>query len=447
MTLLDLTTPRRAARPARRRCPSRSSAPARSASPPPRNLVERGIDFVVYEAGDRIGASVAAVGPHPAVLAVEAPRRPGLAAPARGDRLGSCPTPSALPTGAELVEQYLAPLAALERDRRRASAPASTVDRRHPRGHGPHPHRRPRADPVPAARPHRRRRRGGHRPRRDRRLGHLPLARTASSSSGLDPLGLAEVADRVSHALPDVLGRERAPFAGRHTDGRRRRPLRRQHAAGPRRARRRRSPAPASPGSSATRSAVRVITSADDELAGRARRSAAASTRSSRPGAIDVVDRFEIVRARARTDERRRGSSDTARGEVVEPRHRPRRERDRLPPEPRHAARDPPRARRHRRGAQAPRAADRPERAHAAAPSSRTASPSSRTPSTSFFIVGMKSYGRAPTFLLATGYEQVRSVTAWLAGDTAAAANVELVLPGDRRVLDRRSAAGAAAAR
>ncbi len=36
-------------------------------------------------------------------------------------------------------------------------------------------------------------------------------------STGLDPLGLAEVADLVSHALPDVLGRERARFAGRHT--------------------------------------------------------------------------------------------------------------------------------------------------------------------------------------------------------------------------------------
>jgi hypothetical protein len=41
----------------------------------------------------------------------------------------------------------------------------------------------------------------------------------------------------------------------------------------------------------------------------------------------------------------------------------------------------------------------------------------------------MKSYGRAPTFLLATGYEQVRSISAWLAGDAASARNVELVLP------------------
>jgi hypothetical protein len=46
-----------------------------------------------------------------------------------------------------------------------------------------------------------------------------------------------------------------------------------------------------------------------------------------------------------------------------------------------------------------------------------------------FYIVGMKSYGRAPTFLLATGYEQARSVVAMLAGDVAAAERVELVLP------------------
>ncbi len=46
-----------------------------------------------------------------------------------------------------------------------------------------------------------------------------------------------------------------------------------------------------------------------------------------------------------------------------------------------------------------------------------------------FYIVGMKSYGRAPTFLMATGYEQVRSITAALAGDWEAAQRVELDLP------------------
>jgi thioredoxin reductase len=44
-------------------------------------------------------------------------------------------------------------------------------------------------------------------------------------------------------------------------------------------------------------------------------------------------------------------------------------------------------------------------------------------------LVGMKSYGRAPTFLAMTGYEQVRSIAAALAGDHDAAARVELTLP------------------
>lgn len=52
-----------------------------------------------------------------------------------------------------------------------------------------------------------------------------------------------------------------------------------------------------------------------------------------------------------------------------------------------------------------------------------------RHPEASFYIAGIKSYGRAPTFLLATGHEQVRSIAAFLAGDLEAARRVELVLP------------------
>lgn len=50
-------------------------------------------------------------------------------------------------------------------------------------------------------------------------------------------------------------------------------------------------------------------------------------------------------------------------------------------------------------------------------------------PDQDFYIAGMKSYGRAPTFLLATGYEQVRSIAAALAGDHQAAERVQLSLP------------------
>ena len=50
-------------------------------------------------------------------------------------------------------------------------------------------------------------------------------------------------------------------------------------------------------------------------------------------------------------------------------------------------------------------------------------------PEPDFYTVGVKSYGRAPTFLLLTGYEQARSVAAAIAGDLAAAESVHLVLP------------------
>ncbi|WP_328776575.1 NAD(P)-binding domain-containing protein [Streptomyces goshikiensis] len=50
-------------------------------------------------------------------------------------------------------------------------------------------------------------------------------------------------------------------------------------------------------------------------------------------------------------------------------------------------------------------------------------------PEQGLYLVGMKSYGRAPTFLAMTGYEQVRSITAALAGDVESADRVELTLP------------------
>lgn len=50
-------------------------------------------------------------------------------------------------------------------------------------------------------------------------------------------------------------------------------------------------------------------------------------------------------------------------------------------------------------------------------------------PEPNVFLAGMKAYGRAPTFLALTGFEQVRSIAAELVGDRAAAERVELVLP------------------
>lgn len=50
-------------------------------------------------------------------------------------------------------------------------------------------------------------------------------------------------------------------------------------------------------------------------------------------------------------------------------------------------------------------------------------------PESGFYAIGAKSYGRAPNFLMATGFEQARSVVAALVGDMAAADAVQLELP------------------
>jgi thioredoxin reductase len=65
-------------------------------------------------------------------------------------------------------------------------------------------------------------------------------------------------------------------------------------------------------------------------------------------------------------------------------------------------------------------------------------------PEPDFYTVGIKSYGRAPTFLLLTGYEQVRSVAAALAGDMVSADAVQLVLPETGVCTVPSSAPGAA---
>lgn len=50
-------------------------------------------------------------------------------------------------------------------------------------------------------------------------------------------------------------------------------------------------------------------------------------------------------------------------------------------------------------------------------------------PEPNLFVAGMKSHGRAPNFFLFYGYEQVRSIAAWLAGDMEAANRIEFQLP------------------
>ncbi|WP_396667539.1 FAD-dependent oxidoreductase [Microbacterium sp. R86528] len=386
------------------------------------NLAERGIEFTVFEAGDSVADSVRKWG-H---IRLFSPWR-HLVDPASARLLQatgwSHPAEEALPNGAELVEEYLMPLAALPvmHDNVRTGVEVLAVsregmDRTRTRGR--------------AATPFMLRIRDAQ-----GEITDLPARavidasgtyRTPNSlgSSGLDPLGLAEVADLVSHALPDVLGTECQRFAGRHTV---------VVGAGHSAANTLINLAALAekvPGTRVTwtirnRGAARVSTSPDDELVARAKIGGRVDTLVER-GVIDVVDRFEIVRLMREGESVRivgnRGGelADIEADVVVNATgFRPnldmlreiRLELDDIVEAPKRLAPliDP---NEHSCGTVEP---------HGFA--------ELRQPEDGFFIAGMKSYGRAPTFLLATGYEQVRSIAAWIDGDTASATKVELSLP------------------
>lgn len=386
------------------------------------HLLERGIDFVIFEAGDQAAASVRAWG-HTRLfspwkhLVDPASRR---LLEAQGWQL---PDPERAPTGTELVEKYVAPLAALEPIAARLHIGAEVLGVT---------------------------REGMDRTRTWARF-NTPFSlrvRSASgaiedvaaravidasgtyrspnslSSGGLELLGMAEIADRVTDALPDVLGRDRALFAGRHTTV-----VGAGHSAA-NTLLALASLARDEPGTTVTwlirnAQAVRVSSSPDDQLEGRAALGSRVD-RAVADGRISVLDGFEIIRAHRTGDAielvgHRRGEVVTHTTDIVvnATGFRPdldmlreiRLELDEIVEAPKRLAPliDP---NVHSCGTVEPHGFR--ELTH---------------PEKGFFVVGMKSYGRAPTFLLATGYEQVRSVTAWLAGDTASAANVELVLP------------------
>jgi cation diffusion facilitator CzcD-associated flavoprotein CzcO len=178
------------------------------------HLHERGMNFNVYEAGDTVASSMASWGHirlfSPWELLVDSSARRIL------EPTGwQSPEPSSLPTGAELIESYLVPLAATDAiaphivtgttveavsrqgmDRTRSAGRAST----------PFVLRMLHSDGT-----------------RSEVLARAVIDASGTyatpnslGSSGLDPLGLPEVADCVSHALPDVLGAERSRFAGKH---------------------------------------------------------------------------------------------------------------------------------------------------------------------------------------------------------------------------------------
>ncbi|UIP59955.1 FAD-dependent oxidoreductase [Agromyces marinus] len=393
------------------------------------NLLERGIDVVVYEAGDRVGASIREWG-H---IRLFSPWRM-LVDPASRRLLEASgwqhPAEDRLPTGTELVERYLEPLAALEplasrirfgidvtavaregMDRTRTAGRAATpfvLRVREASGEVQDVAARAVIDASGTW-------------RTPNRLG----------SSGLDPLGLDEVADAVTHALPDVLGTDRARFAGRRVTV-----VGAGHSAANTllalAALAREEPGTRITWAIRNASAVRVTTSEDDGLAARASIGRRVDDLVA-AGRVEVLDRFEIVRLGRAADG---GGGDgggvrivgSRGGELVE--HdadvivnatgfRPdldmlrevRLELDDVVEAPKRLAPliDP--------------------NVHSCGTVEPHGFAELRQPEDGFFLVGMKSYGRAPTFLLATGYEQVRSIAAWLADDAAGAAKVELVLP------------------
>ncbi|MGU3645051.1 NAD(P)-binding domain-containing protein [Microbacterium sp. C23T] len=386
------------------------------------NLLERGIDFTILEAGERAAASIRLWG-HTRLfspwrhLIDPASRRlldaAGWMAPADEGRA---------PRGQEFVDDYLAPLADLEAIRSRIQFGTRVVavsregmDRTRTAGR----------DTTPFL----------IRVQTDRRLEELTgravidasgtyTSPNPLSSSGLDPLGAGAVNGRVLHALPDVLDGDRARFAGRHTTV-----VGAGHSAantliGLAEL------AQTEPGTRVTwlirnASAVRVSSSADDELADRAQLGSRVDQLVA-AGIIEKIDSFEISTAESHGD----GVQLTGTRRGVPAAHdtdlvvgatgfRPdlgmlreiRLQLDDIVEAPiRLAPLIDPNV--HSCGTVAPHGFDE-----------------LRHPEAGFFLVGMKSYGRAPTFLLATGYEQVRSVVAWLDGDMRAATEVQLTLP------------------
>ncbi len=377
------------------------------------HLADRGIDFVVVEAASTPAAAVQQWG-HTRLFSAWREVVDPVARRLLEAAGWTMPAEGRAPTGRELVDDYLRPLAELPAiaahiryGARVTGVAREGMDRTRSadRENTPFLVRTPKGELLARA--------------------VLDASGTYDSPNSLLSTGLPTIDDaRISHALPDVLGRERERFAGRHTIV-----VGAGHSAANTLISLVRLQRDA-PGTRITwlirnAGAVRVSSSADDELVGRAQLGARVD-RYVEAGAVDKIDSFEIGRVEARPDGIH--LSGTRRGELAEvtadvvvnatgfrpdlaPLREIRTDLDAVVEAPRLLAPliDP---NVHSCGTVEPHGFR--ELTH---------------PEHGFFLVGMKSYGRAPTFLLATGYEQVRSIVAWLAGDMASASRVELTLP------------------
>ncbi len=382
------------------------------------HLIERGLPVVVFEAGDTAGAAVRAWGHtrlfSPWRYVVDAAARRLLEAEG-----WTAPDAEGLPTGDELVDGYLEPLA-------RTAALASVIrygtrveavarqgmDRTRSVGRAATPFvlRLHTEEGVADA----------------TARAVVDTSGTTSSPRSLLSSGLAhdDLGDRVTTALPDVRGRDRERFAGRRVL---------VVGAGHSAANTLIALAALAADEPTTRIAwavrnegtARLAADAADDLAARGRLGAAVH-RLVADGSVEQIASFEIDDVRlcddgVRVSGRRAGESFALEVDVVvnatgfRPDLTMLREirvgLDEIVEAPRALAPliDP---NLHSCGSVPP---------HGVAELTH--------PEPDFYLAGVKSYGRAPTFLLLTGYEQVRSIAAELAGDRAGARQVDLVLP------------------
>ena len=383
------------------------------------HLLDRGQDVVVYEAGPSVATSVRAWG-HTRLFS---PWRYVLdpAAQRLLERTGwEAPRASSLPTGTDLVTRYLEPLAAtaelapvIQYGTRVEAVSRQGMDRTRSTGRGDTPfllrlHTSDGVTDVTAR-------------------GVIDTSGTYTTPNSITAAGLptsADLGDRVVHALPDVLGADRKVFAGRRTLV-----VGAGHSAANTLIKLA-SLAKDAPGTQVlwairNASTVRLATGAADELAARGQLGSTVNGLVA-SGRVEQIASFEIDDVRPDGDEvtvtgRRAGESFATTVDVIVSATGFRPDLDMLR-EIRLALDDIVEAPRtlaplidpnlHSCGSVAPHGVA--ELAH---------------PEPNFYIAGMKSYGRAPTFLLLTGYEQVRSIAAELAGDRTAARQVELVLP------------------
>jgi thioredoxin reductase len=386
------------------------------------HLLERGLEPLIVEAGPQIGANIAQWR-HVRLFSPWCLTLDPVSARLLEQAGWTGPDPDALPTGADLLAQYLEPVAALPAlaSRIRLNTTAVAVAR-----HNLDKVRSPGRTQLPFQV----RVRDGHGRLADLRAGAVIDASgtwtqpNPLGASGLPALGEADAGPRIAYGLPDVLGRDRGRYAGRRTVV-----VGAGHSAATSllALAELQQQAPGTEVVWAVRSATPrplVGKGSADELPERGRLATDVAALVD-AGRIQLVSGFRIHTVEP-ADDRIRLIVDQLLGDDLAYAHRLDVEADAVIAatgfRPDHAI-----ARELRLDLEP--ALESPTalgplidpNVHTCGTVPAHGMAELAHPEAGYVVVGMKSYGRAPTFLLATGYEQVRSVVAALAGDQAGA--------------------------